>query len=171
MAKRKNNPKSRSITNQASSTVKREVHVTSLSAYSGIYPPPDMLIKFNQVYPDCAKDIVSMAKSEQEDRHRKENKVIDSNISNARLGITFAFILNLTIIVGCFILAYVTSVWEFLIFALVDIVILIVNKFYESNKREKQLARLKENVIPPDPPINTPTDKQIIDAEPTISKK
>src|SRR5579864_1294595 len=57
-----------------------------LSFFSGPLPPPEDLIKYNEVFPDCGKAIVEMAQKEQSHRHNTDNRRLDSDITLAKRG-------------------------------------------------------------------------------------
>jgi uncharacterized membrane protein len=65
--------------------------------YSGPLPHPRHLKEYEAIYPGAAKIIFDMAQSQREHRQTLERKVIESNITNERTGIFFAFILTAAI--------------------------------------------------------------------------
>jgi uncharacterized membrane protein len=78
-----------------------------LSYFSGPLPPPDDLIKYNEVFPDCGKTIVEMAQKEQAHRHGIENRLADAQVreSDADIklrsrGQIFGWILALVLVCG-----------------------------------------------------------------------
>jgi uncharacterized membrane protein len=72
----------------------------SFSAYQGLLPPPEMLAQFNQVIPNGADRIVSMAESQQQHRQALESAVVNGNVIAQRRGQLFGFLLGLVAIVG-----------------------------------------------------------------------
>jgi uncharacterized membrane protein len=71
------------------------IHSQSVS-FSGPLPHPDILHKYDEIYPGAAKIIIEMAKSQSEHRQDLEKKVIGSDIRNSKMGLYFGFIIGLT---------------------------------------------------------------------------
>jgi uncharacterized membrane protein len=69
-------------------------------SFSGPLPHPDILKKFDEVYPGAAKIIIDMAKEQSEHRQILEKTVINSDIRNSKLGLIFGFIIGMTGIVA-----------------------------------------------------------------------
>ena len=57
-----------------------------LRFFSGPLPPPEVLIEYNKVYPECGRAIVEMAHREQSHRHGAEDRQLDGDIGLARRG-------------------------------------------------------------------------------------
>ena len=69
--------------------------------YSGPIPPPAMLAQYNEIIPNGADRILTMAENQQAHRHALEKSVVDSDIAQSKRGTnTGAF---------CLVVAYVTS--------------------------------------------------------------
>ena len=82
-----------------------------LSFFSGPLPPPNDLIKYNEVFPDCGKVIVEMAQKEQSHRHSTEDRRLDGDISLARRGQLIGGFLALVAVVGAiYLLAHDKSI-------------------------------------------------------------
>lgn len=73
-----------------------KVMVTVSRLWSGPLPPPEV---FRQYPPEVQKAIVAQANSQIKHRQSIENKVIDSNISNSKIGMKFAFAITVALIV------------------------------------------------------------------------
>ncbi len=72
--------------------------------FAGPLPHPDILKKFDEVFPGAAEIIIKMANSQATHRQELEKKAINSDICNSRLGLWFGFIIGITgIILGAFI--------------------------------------------------------------------
>jgi uncharacterized membrane protein len=65
----------------------------------GPLPPPEELLKYNQVFDGCAERIVAMAEHQAEHRQDLERTVVKSNAKAQLRGQIFAFILSGLIIV------------------------------------------------------------------------
>ena len=63
--------------------------------FIGPLPPPDILKGYEEALPGTAERIIRMAEKEQEARLEAQNKIIDSEISDGRKGVTFAFTLGI----------------------------------------------------------------------------
>jgi hypothetical protein len=71
-----------------------------LRFFSGPIPPPEVLIEYNKVFPECGRAIVEMAQKEQSHRHGTENRQIDSDISLAKRGQWIGGLLALIAVAG-----------------------------------------------------------------------
>jgi uncharacterized membrane protein len=89
-------PTSERLAGAAHAAVRQE-----LSFFSGPLPPPEDLIKYNDVFPDCGKIIVEMAQKEQIHRHNTDNRRLDSDIITlAKRGQLIGGLLALVAVVG-----------------------------------------------------------------------
>jgi uncharacterized membrane protein len=75
--------------------------------WSAPLPPPQMLGQYEDVLAGCADRIVTMAEGEQSYRHQREKTdrknfgtYLQSDTWTERLGLTFAFVVTMTITVG-----------------------------------------------------------------------
>jgi len=59
---------------------------------------PDILIKYEEASKGAANRIITLAEEQAKHRTAHGKKVIDSNITNERIGMIFAFILVLSLI-------------------------------------------------------------------------
>jgi uncharacterized membrane protein len=71
-----------------------------LRFFSGPLPPPEDLIQYNQVFPDCGKAIVEMAQKEQDHRHAIEDRQSIGDLTLAKRGQIFGGILALIAVCG-----------------------------------------------------------------------
>jgi len=78
-----------------------------ISKFSGPLPPPEILAQYNQLTPDAADRIITMAETEASHRRELEQKVIDGEIKNeqarnieTKTGQVLGFIIG-TFTVGC----------------------------------------------------------------------
>lgn len=74
--------------------------------YSGPIPHPQLLREFNDVIPDGANRIMIMAESQSEHRRNLETKVVNANNRDSLLGVIFAFIIAIVIVLGAIFLIY-----------------------------------------------------------------
>lgn len=76
-------------------------------SFSGPLPHPDVLKRYDEIYPGAAKIIIEMAKDQSEHRQELEKSVIASDIKNSRLGLYFGFLIGMTgIIMGAVIIFF-----------------------------------------------------------------
>ena len=73
---------------------------TSISAFQGPLPPPEILEQYNRIVPNGAERIVSMAESQMRHRQTLESAVVNGNITAQSRGQTMGFILGLVAILG-----------------------------------------------------------------------
>ena len=96
-----NNDKKLSKEKNDSAVLKRRVlHAEQRIEYSGPIPHPDLLGKFNEILPDAAERIFTMAEKEQDHRHSIENKVIEGDVKRSYRGLIFGFIITLLFCIG-----------------------------------------------------------------------
>jgi len=83
---------------------KQEIKKLALEAvaevFSGPLPPPHILSQYNQIVPGAAERIITMAESQSQHRQRIEDKVIESDIRNSRLGLHYGLIIGLVAVIG-----------------------------------------------------------------------
>ena len=61
-------------------------------------PPPDLLARYEQVFPGCAERIVAMAEGQGGHRQGLERDALNSNISSEKRGQIFGFLVAMTAI-------------------------------------------------------------------------
>lgn len=74
--------------------------------HSGPLPHPEILEWYEKVSPGAADIIIERFVKQSDHRISIEKKVIDSNITNERLGLLLGFILALVSLLGAFVLLY-----------------------------------------------------------------
>ena len=79
--------------------------VESMS-YSGPIPPPHLLREFNASIPNGADRIMKMAKQQSTHRMDLETKVVTANNRDSLLGVIFAGIIGIIIVIGSMFLIY-----------------------------------------------------------------
>ena len=80
--------------------IKQIVSEVVAESFSGPLPPPSMLSQYNQIVPGAAERIIAMAERQAQHRQNIENKVIDSDIGNSRLGLHYGLIIGLAAVIG-----------------------------------------------------------------------
>ena len=113
--------------------------------FSGPIPPPSYLARYNDVVPNGADRIISMAERQSSHRESMERDVVDGNLRSQSRGQTQAFILALVVILGgIYIMATGKSGWGFaaIITSLTSLVsIFAIGKRQQKNERiEKSTA-------------------------------
>jgi uncharacterized membrane protein len=94
---RKDNPET-----QQQRSVKVSRSVSSL--FSGPLPPPEVLAQYNEVLPQAAERIITMAEGQSAHRQHLEKSVVDSNIASEKRGQYLGFTIMMTALVGGFVL-------------------------------------------------------------------
>ena len=69
-------------------------------SFSGPLPPPCVLREYNEIVPGLADRIVAQAERQTDHRISLENRVVESDISRSRAGLTRGFLLCSICIVG-----------------------------------------------------------------------
>jgi hypothetical protein len=75
-------------------------------SYSGPIPPPHLLREFNDSIPNGADRIMKMAEQQSTHRMDLETKVVTANNRDALLGVIFAGIIGIIIVIGSMFLIY-----------------------------------------------------------------
>lgn len=74
--------------------------------YSGPIPHPQLLKEFNDVIPNGADRIMTMAETQSRHRITLEEKVVNANNRDSLLGVVFAGVIALLIVLGAIFLIY-----------------------------------------------------------------
>jgi len=72
--------------------VEARVVKATMQAFSGPLPHPEILAQYNQLLPNAAERIISMAERQQEHRQGLEACVVRANTFDQRLGLVLGFI-------------------------------------------------------------------------------
>lgn len=143
MTKRTKRVQNRSI--EASETQRTKpvvyAHRTSIEAYSGPLPPSEELVKYNQAYDGCARDIVEMAKLQQQSRINLETKMVDQACRASTMGSFFGFAIFVLIAVLVYLYAISTSIWEALWAETIPLLGLLVDRVFAYLARKKDLKK------------------------------
>lgn len=70
------------------------------SLFIGLIPHPEILERYEKIFPGAAERILKMAEEQSLHRRTQESRVIGSDILNSRLGLIFALIIGLAGIIG-----------------------------------------------------------------------
>jgi uncharacterized membrane protein len=85
------------------------------TSFSGPLPPPNALKAYNDILPGAADRIILMAEQQAEHRQRMEKRVIESSLDHERVGMVFAFVLTIGLmIIGSILIVLGKSVAGFL---------------------------------------------------------
>ena len=87
------------------STTIATIEASSIS-FSGPLPPPDMLQRYNEIIPNGADRVMTMAENQSKHRERIEEAVIQSNVKGQARGTTYGFIMGMTGLLGGMFLIY-----------------------------------------------------------------
>jgi uncharacterized membrane protein len=69
-------------------------------SWKGPLPPPQLLARYNDAFPDCAERIVAMAEGQSQHRQDLERQVVKSDISLRKWGQVCGFVIAMTVIIG-----------------------------------------------------------------------
>ncbi len=81
---------------QPRSTVLAQIHAVEFTAYSGPIPPPDLLQRFDEVFPGAAKQILGEFVQESSHRRAMERKVVSAESFKEVAGSLFAGLIGLS---------------------------------------------------------------------------
>lgn len=111
--------------------------------FSGPIPPPTYLARYNDVVPNGADRILSMAERQSAHRESLEAKVIGENIKSQRQGQNRAFILALVVVSGgIYLMSKGMSGWGFA--AIISSLTSLVSVF-AIGKREQRIERVEKS--------------------------
>lgn len=111
--------------------------------FSGPIPPPSYLARYNDVVPNGADRIISMAERQSVHRESLETTVVNGNVANQRLGSIFAFIICVLAISGGFWLINTGKSAEGLTSILTPLAGVIAVFFY--SKKEQKDERIEKS--------------------------
>ncbi len=115
--------------------------------HKGPLPPAEMLAKYNDVVPDAAERIITMAEQQVIHRHVLEKKVIDSDIRNSQLGLRYGLIIGLVAILGGILCIVLGKEISGSIIGGTGVTGLVSVFVYGSSQRRKEReARLKQQI-------------------------
>jgi len=126
----------------------RKIQVTE--SYSGTLPKPEILEKYDKILHGTAERILKMAENQASHRQKLEEKVVNTDSDNSKLGVWFAFVLAMSTIIGGGFLIYCNKNIEGLV-AIVTAIVGLVSVFIygkyqnkkELEKKEKQIDKIK----------------------------
>jgi uncharacterized membrane protein len=122
----------------------REIGVsTKVEQFSGPLPPPAILEQYNNVVPGAAERILKMAEEQSNHRRSLEQKVISSDVDNARLGMVFGFIIGLVAILAGVYIVIIDKNNQGYFLSLGAIVALVGVFVYGRKKKEQRLEEKK----------------------------
>jgi uncharacterized membrane protein len=75
-------------------------HTRVEASYSGIIPPPGMLVQYNEAVPGAAERILAMAERQSSHREAIETTVVEAGVKSQIRGAWFGFIIAMTAILG-----------------------------------------------------------------------
>jgi uncharacterized membrane protein len=84
----------------SSSPRKTQVNIRRAEHFSGPIPPPEILERYNTVYPGAAQIILEAFKVQGDHRRSLETMVVKQGKRDSLLGLVFAFILGLATVTG-----------------------------------------------------------------------
>lgn len=139
MKSKKHYPKSNNETPSKISVKKEQIEM-----YQGPIPHPDTLRRYEEISPGFADRIIQMTEKQVEHRIELENKVIDSKISDSRLGMVLGFILSLiTIGIGAYLIILGKDGFGFSL-VIGNLASLVVAFIYATNSNRKEREEKEE---------------------------
>lgn len=109
------------------------------ASYTGPIPPPGMLIKYNEAFPDAAQRIVAMTEKQSAHREALETTILNASVARQKQGSYFGFIISMTAILGgIFLIALGKSV-QGLVAIISSLTALTVVFVLGKRKQDKQL--------------------------------
>lgn len=120
------------------------IQVTQATAFSGPIPPPDLLQHYNEVIPDGANRIVTMAENQSAHRIELEKKVIFGDSKRANWGLFCGYSLSLVVLALSFILVWNGHDTAGTVLGTTDLVSLVSVFVYGTHVRRQERARRED---------------------------
>lgn len=131
------------MANNAFKLAEPQAQMTSIEhVFSGPLPPPIVLEQYDKVVPGAAERILKMAEDQSAHRRSLEQKVISSDVLNAKLGMIFGFIIGLVAILAGVYIVVINKENQGYFLSLGTIAALVSVFIYGRRKKEQ---RLEEN--------------------------
>lgn len=108
-------------------------------SFIGPLPPPNILRGYNEVIPGAAERILAMAENQQSHRIQMESAVVQENCKSQRRGLTFGFVITMTVVLGGFFLIYKGKSASGLISVVLALASLVGIFIYGKEKQQSQL--------------------------------
>jgi uncharacterized membrane protein len=120
------------------------VQVTEATSFSGPIPPPELLKQYDEIIPNGANRILTMAESQSAHRIELEKIVIEGDDRRANWGLVCGFTFGLIVFALSFILILYGHDWAGVALATTDLVVLVGTFVYGTRVRRQQRERRKE---------------------------
>jgi uncharacterized membrane protein len=140
--------RNRQIIPQAQPRATQSTSLTQVQAefFSGPIPPPSYLARYNDVVPNGADRIISMAEKQSTHRESLEKQVVEGNLTAQSRGQIEAFILALIVILGgIYLMATGKSGWGFA--AIISSLAALVSIFALGKREQKNERVDKANAL------------------------
>ena len=85
---------------------KKKMLLAGSISFSGPLPHPSILEGYEKVHSGAADRIIQMAEDQSSHRKKMEEKIINSNVFDSRMGLVFGFLIALALIFGGVFLVY-----------------------------------------------------------------
>lgn len=73
----------------------RTVRQIVATQFSGPLPPPEVLERYDKIVPGSARRLLAMAEKQAEHRQSVERKIVQSDVTNSRIGLVFGLLIGL----------------------------------------------------------------------------
>ena len=134
--------------------------------YSGPLPPPEMLREYEEVLPNAAERIMTMAEAEQGHRHRWEKQALSIENRASAISIAGGVIIALTLVAGAFWSVHLGQRWIAALFLGGPAIALVANLL-----NARRLVGNENSRHLPGPTGNTPNHSGTATAERRDSKR
>ncbi len=151
--KQPKNSKSQPPANEGDTPKKRLVaRATFEASFSGPMPPPHILEQYDKIVPGAAERIISLAEKQSDHRRGLENRVINSDIQNSRLGLIFAFVIGVIGVGGGIFAAILGNQGIGTLISVLSLGSLVTTFIYGSKSRKDERSERKSIGIKKEPP-------------------
>ena len=116
--------------------------------FSGPLPPPDVLRRYDEIFPGLGERIVAMAENQSRHRQGLEKTVVEGRAANERRGQTYGFILAPLIGLGSIGIIAIGRSTEGLSIILGELAALVGVFIYGRKRQERELAEKRQALMP-----------------------
>jgi uncharacterized membrane protein len=116
-------------------------------SFSGPLPHPALLAKYNEVIPNGAERLMTMAERQSAHRERLETMVVEGNVKSQQRGTNYAFVLCLVALIGGFALLFMGRNVNGWISILGSLTALASTFIYSRHRQAKERVEKSESLM------------------------
>jgi uncharacterized membrane protein len=115
--------------------------------FSGPLPPPEVLVRYNQIEPGFANRIMALAEGQSQHRQHLERIVVEGNVKHEGRGQLYGFVIAMTTILSSGVLVYMGKTVEGLAGMLGTLAALAGIFVYGRRRKDKELSEKQQQQL------------------------